>query len=63
MSSAFSRDDDDSAQIAEPTAEASLVPCQWFAACNNPATTFRTHPYLGDVPICAQCDQLVESLI
>lgn len=29
--------------------------CQWFALCDNQATTTVAHPVLGDVPICARC--------
>jgi hypothetical protein len=38
------------------------VPCQWFALCENVATTTRNHPILGDVPICTRCDEKVERL-
>lgn len=33
--------------------------CQWFALCENEATTTRPHPILGDVPICQRCDEKV----
>jgi hypothetical protein len=36
--------------------------CQWFALCENVATTTRPHPVLGDVPICDRCDEKVENL-
>ena len=36
--------------------------CQWFALCDNEATTTRPHPTLGDVPICESCDDKVNGL-
>lgn len=38
------------------------VPCQWFALCENPATTTESHPILGDVPICGRCHDKNERL-
>lgn len=32
-------------------------PCQWSAACTNPATPTVAHPILGDVPTCARCEK------
>lgn len=29
--------------------------CQWFALCENKATTSQAHPVLGSVPICERC--------
>jgi hypothetical protein len=29
--------------------------CQWFALCDNEATTTQQHPILGPVPICDRC--------
>ena len=29
--------------------------CQWFALCDNDATTTQAHPILGDVRICDRC--------
>lgn len=29
--------------------------CQWFARCDNPATTALPHPTLGSVPCCQRC--------
>lgn len=36
--------------------------CQWWALCGNDASTTRSHPILGDVPICERCDDKVEAL-
>ena len=33
--------------------------CEWFLLCDRDATDFRSHPILGDVPICAECDAKV----
>jgi hypothetical protein len=33
--------------------------CQWWLNCDNPATTVRSHPILGDVPICKRCDDKI----
>lgn len=38
------------------------VPCQWFALCTRHAATTRQHPTLGDVPICARCNDKIEGL-
>ena len=32
--------------------------CEWFALCGNYATHTRTHPVLGEVPICDRCEAL-----
>lgn len=29
--------------------------CEWFLLCTQPAHTRRSHPVLGDVPICLRC--------
>lgn len=29
--------------------------CEWFARCDHVATQTRSHPVLGDVPICDRC--------
>lgn len=36
--------------------------CQWFAMCQNLATTTRPHPTLGDVPICDRCNTKTDAL-
>ena len=36
--------------------------CRWFMMCLNRATKYRTHPTLGDVPICDRCDEKIERL-
>lgn len=36
--------------------------CQWFAYCENKATTTRPHPVLGDVPICDRCNEKIRAL-
>ena len=36
--------------------------CEWFALCENAATTTRSHPILGPVPICERCDARVDAL-
>ena len=33
--------------------------CEWFALCDNYATHTKTHPVLGEVPICDRCEALV----
>lgn len=34
---------------------ASVPRCEWFAACENPATHEEPHPVLGAVPCCDRC--------
>lgn len=36
--------------------------CQWFALCDNVATTTQAHPILGEVPICARCATVYRDL-
>ncbi len=40
----------------------SVADCQWFALCENPATTTREHSILGNVPICDRCNAKIERL-
>ena len=36
--------------------------CQWFALCDHLANGLRSHPVLGQVPICQRCDDKCERL-
>ena len=36
--------------------------CQWFARCDNEATTVREHPILVEVPICERCNDMAERM-
>ena len=36
--------------------------CEWFAMCNNAATTTEPHPILGDVPICKRCADKLQNI-
>ncbi len=54
-----------SASVATNTRDQSNetpVDCQWFALCENPATTTREHSILGNVPICGRCNAKIERL-
>lgn len=42
--------------------DAELGQCQWFALCPNDATHTRSHPILGEVPICDRCEAFVAGL-
>lgn len=33
--------------------------CEWFAACDRPATHSEPHPILGSVPTCDQCGEWI----
>lgn len=42
--------------------ESDWVPvCEWFALCDNTATTTQPHPILGPVPICDRCKAKVKA--
>lgn len=47
---------------AQTKKAASKGPCQWFAMCDNPATSEEPHPILGKVPICKRCQDKVASI-
>lgn len=34
-----------------------VTTCEWFAMCDREAATTRSHPVLGEVPICDRCDR------
>lgn len=36
--------------------------CEWFALCDHEATTTRSHPVLGQVPICQRCDEKIQKI-
>lgn len=37
--------------------QSGMVVCQWFATCENTATTTRTHGVFGPMPICERCNE------
>ena len=47
--------------LMEPLGEPSIF-CRWFALCDRPADRVRSHPIMGDVPICKSCDEKYEEL-
>lgn len=38
------------------------IGCQWFALCDHAATSARSHPILGHVPICDRCSAKMDAL-
>lgn len=36
--------------------------CQWFAHCENEATTTKSHPVLGAVPACDRCAAKIDRI-
>ncbi|ABW88439.1 hypothetical protein SEA_EVANESCE_45 [Mycobacterium phage Evanesce] len=36
-------------------ADVDVVPCAWFALCDQTAVALEPHPVLGAVPICERC--------
>ena len=52
--------------MMEPSAAPGLgepsIFCRWFALCDRPADRVRSHPIMGDVPICKRCDEKCEEL-
>ncbi len=37
------------------------APCMWFAMCLRDAVTTMSHPVMGDVPICGECNDKVSA--
>lgn len=50
------------AAIAAPVTAAPVPMCAWWAMCTNLATGTRSHPVLGQVPICDRCRDKVERI-
>lgn len=38
------------------------VACRWFLRCENTAVTERSHPVLGQVPICKRCNDKLNAI-
>ena len=36
--------------------------CHWFGLCGNPGTSTERHFLVGDVPICATCQDKLEKM-
>ena len=50
------------ATVRSQLKSARAKPCVWFALCTNKATATRSHPILGQVPICKRCDDKVAAI-
>lgn len=37
--------------------------CEWFNMCHRKASTVRTHPVRGEVPICEECNSYMEKRV
>jgi hypothetical protein len=42
--------------------EKDRLTCRWFLKCRRPAVTTKSHPLLGEVPICRECDEKIKRL-
>jgi hypothetical protein len=42
--------------------EIESITCQGFLRCKNPAVGMMPHPTLGDVPICATCEDYFQRM-
>jgi hypothetical protein len=40
----------------------SYVTCEWYALCDQKATTMQPHPILGGVPTCARCSAALAAM-
>lgn len=38
-----------------------MIPCGWFAYCENAAEVLLPHPILGNVPTCLRCANRAEN--